>query len=218
MAKFITYLRVSTQKQGESGLGLEAQRNTVKIHAQQKKADIIAEFVEVESGKKNDRPKLNEAIQFAKDNNAVLLIAKLDRLSRNAGFIFKLRDTGVQFECCDIPDANTLTIGIFATVAQHERERISERTKQALAAKKDRGEQLGKPENLDDAARMKGAKANRLKAEQNEANKRAKLMAVSLRQSGKSFQQIANELNNNGFYTPTGKHWNVGSLNRLVNR
>ena len=136
MAKFITYLRVSTQKQGESGLGLEAQRNTVKIHAQQKKADIIAEFVEVESGKKNDRPKLTESIQYAKENNAILLIAKLDRLSRNAGFIFKLRDTGVQFECCDIPDANTLTIGIFATVAQHERERISERTRQALAAKK----------------------------------------------------------------------------------
>lgn len=218
MAKFITYLRVSTQKQGESGLGLEAQRNTVKIHAQQKKADIIAEFVEVESGKKNDRPKLTEAIQYAKENNAILLIAKLDRLSRNAGFIFKLRDTGVQFECCDIPDANTLTIGIFATVAQHERERISERTRQALAAKKARGERLGKPDNLDDSARIKGAQANKMKAEQNEANKRAKLMAVSLRQSGKSFQQIANELNSNGFYTPTGKHWNVGSLNRLVNR
>jgi hypothetical protein len=104
--------------------------------------------VEIESGKKNHRPQLLAAIAEARQAGATLLIAKLDRLSRNAGFIFALRDSGVDFVCCDMPDANTLTVGLFAVIAQHERETISKRTKDALAAKKARGTQLGSPQNF----------------------------------------------------------------------
>ena len=110
-----------------------------------KRATPVGEYVEVESGKKNQRPQLLAAIAAARAAGGVLLIAKLDRLSRNAGFILALRDSGVQFACCDMPDANTLTVGLFAVIAQHERETISQRTKDALKAKKARGAQLGQP-------------------------------------------------------------------------
>ena len=146
MKSYVAYLRVSTQKQGQSGLGLAAQRAAVQAFPPV--ARLVAEFVEVESGKKNERPQLAAALALAKATGATLLIAKLDRLSRNAGFIFQLRDAGVDFVCCDMPDANTLTVGIFAVLAQHERELISQRTKAALAAKKAQGAQLGTPANL----------------------------------------------------------------------
>lgn len=107
----------------------------------------------MESGKKNNRPQLLAAIEYARKVKATLIIAKLDRLSRNASFIFTLRDSGVDFVCADMPDANTLTIGIFAVLAQHERELISSRTKAALQMKKKQGVKLGKPENLTDQAR-----------------------------------------------------------------
>ena len=153
--KFIAYYRVSTQKQGASGLGLEAQKAAVTSFVREQ-MHILGEFVEVESGKKNHRPQLHAAIAAAQSQNATLLIAKLDRLSRNAGFIFALRDAGVSFVCCDMPDANSLTVGLFAVIAQHEREAISKRTKDALAAKKARGAILGSPRNLTTAARNKG--------------------------------------------------------------
>ena len=125
-SKYVAYYRVSTKAQGDSGLGLEGQRSAVFNFV---KGTIVAEFTEVESGKNNQRAQLSAAIDRAKKENAVLVIAKLDRLSRNASFIFTLRDSGVNFQCVDMPDANTLTIGIFATLAQHERELISSRTK-----------------------------------------------------------------------------------------
>src|SRR4030095_6309592 len=115
----------------------------------------IASFTEKESGKINSRPQLLTAIDYAKEHSATLLIAKLDRLSRNASFIMTLRDTGVNFVCCDMPEANTLTIGIMAVMAQDERERISRRTKDALAVLKKRGVKLGNPKNLTDKARKK---------------------------------------------------------------
>ncbi len=139
--------RVSTQKQGISGLGLDAQRAAVQAFVADP-TQLGAEYVEIESGKKNQRPQLLAAMAEARRVGATLLIAKLDRLSRNAGFIFALRDSGVDFVCCDMPDANTLTVGLFAVIAQHERETISKRTKDALAAKKARGAQLGSPQNL----------------------------------------------------------------------
>ena len=116
---------------------------------------ISREYIEIESGKNNNRTQLTAAIEDANRTGSVLLIAKLDRLSRNAGFIFQLKDSGVQFVCADMPDANTLTVGIFATIAQHERETIAKRTKDALAAKKARGEQLGNICNLMLAGRQK---------------------------------------------------------------
>ena len=113
MEGIISYYRVSTQKQGNSGLGIEAQRATVTDYAQRAGALVVAEFIEVESGKRNNRPQLAEAIAEAKRTGATLVIAKLDRLARNAGFVFALRDAGVKFIACDIPEANTLTVGIF---------------------------------------------------------------------------------------------------------
>jgi DNA invertase Pin-like site-specific DNA recombinase len=155
---YVAYYRVSTKKQGVSGLGLDAQKQTA--YSFLKESDrIVKEFVEIESGKNNQRIQLDEAIRFARNNKYTLLVAKLDRLSRNVSFIFTLRDSGVDFVCADIPDANTLTIGIFATIAQHEREIISRRTKDALKAKKLKGFKLGSPKNLSDFSRTQAVKA-----------------------------------------------------------
>ena len=119
--RYTTYYRVSTQKQGNSGLGLDAQRAAVRTFVPDP-TQLGTEFVEIESGKKNQRPQLLAAIAEVRRAGATLLIAKLDRLSRNAGFIFALRDSGVDFVCCDMPDANTLTVGLFAVIAQHARD------------------------------------------------------------------------------------------------
>jgi DNA invertase Pin-like site-specific DNA recombinase len=200
---YIAYYRVSTKQQGQSGLGLEAQRTQVKSfignHAQ-----LVREFVEVESGKRDSRPQLTQALAFAKQQKARLVIAKLDRLSRNAGFIFALKDSGVDFVCADMPDANTLTIGIFATLAQHERELIGERTKKALAAKKQQGFQLGTPRNLTPLAQQKGVAAIKAKAATNPNNQRALLTIKGYVGQDKTLQQIADELNASGFRTANG--------------
>jgi DNA invertase Pin-like site-specific DNA recombinase len=143
--KLVAYERVSTARQGKSGLGLEAQRKAIDDYAQTKGGTILARFTEVESGRKNDRPELEKALQLARITGATLVIAKLDRLSRNAAFLLTLRDAGVSFVACDMPEANDLTVGIMALVAQQEREAISRRTKEALAAAKARGVKLGNP-------------------------------------------------------------------------
>src|SRR5690348_16777797 len=142
--KFVSYLRVSTARQGKSGLGLEAQREAVRQFVTSRAGHIIApEFVEVESGKRNDRPELVKALKRCRLTGAKLIVAKLDRLSRNAAFLMTLRDSGADFVAADLPEANTMTVGIMAVVAQHERETISHRTKAALAAAKSRGKELG---------------------------------------------------------------------------
>ena len=146
MEQYIAYYRVSTQKQGNSGLGLEAQRSDVSRFVE-RGGTLIADYQDIESGKKNDRPNLIKAIEECKKRNATLLIAKLDRLSRNASFIFTLHDSKIKFVCCDMPDANSITIGIMAVLAQDERERTSQRTKAALAELKRKGVKLGSPQN-----------------------------------------------------------------------
>lgn len=212
--KFISYYRVSTKRQGESGLGLEAQQATVKAFL--KPGDsLVAEFVEVESGKRNDRPKLMEAIDLAKRESATLLIAKLDRLSRNAAFIFALRDSAVEFKACDLPDANTLTVGIFAVLAQHERELISQRTKAALAAKAARGETWER-NKLTDEARKAGVAARQEKARQNVENRRAAELAQLYRQQGMGYQRIADQLNRHGHKTRNGAAFKAMSVKRLL--
>lgn len=216
MKKYVAYYRVSTAKQGASGLGLEAQSAAVATFL--KGATLVAEFVEVESGKKNYRPQLNAAIAAAKSEGAVLIIAKLDRLSRNAGFIFALRDSGVDFVCCDIPDANTLTVGIFAVIAQHERETISKRTRDALQAKKARGEKLGTPENLTEAVREQGFVARQRNAREHSGNRQATALIVSRRSQNASFNQIAAELNNLGFTARRGGAFNQKQVQRLYDR
>jgi len=216
MKKYVAYYRVSTVKQGASGLGLEAQSAAVATFL--KGAPLLAEFVEVESGKKNQRPQLTAAIAAAKAQGAVLVIAKLDRLSRNAGFIFALRDSGVDFVCCDIPDANTLTVGIFAVIAQHERETISKRTKDALHAKKARGEKLGTPANMTEAVRTKGLLTRQRNAREHSGNRQAAALIASRKAQNVSFSQIATELNNLGFLARRGGNFNQKQVQRLYER
>jgi len=143
--RFVSYLRVSTARQGRSGLGLEAQRSAVKTYLDGGRWTLVREFVEVESGKRDDRPQLAKALHLCKVSGATLVIAKLDRLSRNAAFLLSLRDAGVKFVAADMPEANSTVVGIMAVLAQDERERISARIKAALAEAKRRGTKLGNP-------------------------------------------------------------------------
>jgi DNA invertase Pin-like site-specific DNA recombinase len=141
--KYVTYLRVSTQKQGARGLGIEAQRKMcadfIKVHG----GELLQEFIDVESGTHRDRPGLLQAIACCKKNDTTLVVAKLDRLARDVEFCFKVVNTGIEIHFCDMPQINTLLLGVFASVAQYERELTSDRTTKALAAKKARGEKLG---------------------------------------------------------------------------
>src|SRR5712691_6826905 len=143
--KFIAYLRVSTDKQGHSGLGIEAQRKAVSDYLDGGNWQLLAEHVEIESGKRSDRPQLTAALAHAKATGAMIVIAKLDRLARNVAFISNLMESGVEFVAVDMPMANRLTVHVLAAVAEHEREAISARTKAALAAAKARGQKLGNP-------------------------------------------------------------------------
>jgi DNA invertase Pin-like site-specific DNA recombinase len=158
---FVAYYRVSTQRQGRSGLGLEAQRKAVQDHLNGGNWRIVAEYTEVESGKRKDRPKLADALKACRVHGAKLIIAKLDRLARNVAFVSNLMESGVDFEAVDFPQANRLTIHILAAVAEHEAKAISERTRAALAAAKRRGVKLGgyRGAKLTAKARMAGCKA-----------------------------------------------------------
>lgn len=230
--KYIAYYRVSTKKQGESGLGLEAQKEQVRRFVNCSDC-ILAEFTEVESGKKDNRPQLNEAIRTAKEKNATLVIAKLDRLSRNASFIFALRDAKIDFVAVDMPDANSLTIGIMAVLAQDERERTSKRTKDALKAKKARanvkgtkehqkfvttGRVLGTPENLTSEARAKGMQVRISKAANKASNRQAIAMIENLRKDGLSMQKIADRLNSLEMKTSRGGKFHASTVKMLLDR
>ena len=217
MIDYIAYYRVSTQQQGRSGLGLEAQQQAVRSFLKDGQP-LRAEFTEVESGKRDTRPQLTAAIAQAQRIGATLLIAKLDRLSRNASFIFALRDSGVKFVAADMPDANHLTVGILAVIADHERQAISDRTKAALSALKARGVQLGSPQNLIPAAREKATDTLRRNAYDHPQNKRAGAYALSLHQQGKTLSGIAAELNTHGFTTRRGKQFHAMQVKRLIER
>src|SRR6266516_3788877 len=156
--KFVSYLRVSTDRQGERGYGIEAQRKAVADYLDGGNWQLLGEFVEVESGKRNDRPELAKALAACKKHRATLVIAKLDRLARNVAFIANLMDGKVDFVCCDMPQATRLTIHVLAAVAEHEREMIAARTKAGLAAAKARGVRLG---NVDLAGANRGAALDR---------------------------------------------------------
>lgn len=168
---YCTYLRVSTQKQGASGLGLEAQRKMCEDFIRMSGGKFASEFLDVESGTHRDRKGLWQAIDYCKKNNCALVIAKLDRLARDVEFTFKVINTGIEIHFTDMPQVNTMILGVFASVAQYERELISSRTKQALDAKKKRGEALGAAtdkwqaamtdEKRKEAQRKKGATQNR---------------------------------------------------------
>lgn len=215
MEYYTAYYRVSSQKQGRSGLGLAAQEASVNSFLKGQKNLLNGVFKEVESGRNNYRPELEKAIKYCKKHNTTLLIAKLDRLSRSAAFIFQLKEDKVNFICCDMPEANTLTIGIFATLAQYESELISQRTKAALAVLKAKGVQLGKPENLTLMARKKAWKTNQIKAQNNPHNRRAKGYIKQLRNQGLSYQKIAGILNEEGFKTAQENSFLATTVRRL---
>lgn len=217
MKKYISYYRVSTKRQGKSGLGLEAQKRAVNNFLRSED-ELLKEYKEVESGSNNERPELMKAIKFSNENQVTLLIAKLDRLSRNVSFIYMLQDSKVDFVCCDLPDANSLTIGIMAVLAQDERERISHRTKVTLAELKAKGVKLGSPQNLTEDARQKGVRSRKQNALKNENNKKATALIVSMKKEGKSYKFIANALNEYGFVTRYKKSFSSMTVKRLFDR
>jgi len=215
--KYVAYYRVSTKKQGKSGLGLDAQRDTVQKFIKRNGDRIIAEFTEVESGKNNDRLELSKAIEMAKENDATLVIAKLDRLSRNVSFISQLMDEKVKFVCCDMPEANELTIHIFAAMAQFERKRISERIKEALGAKRVREPDWkpGNPQNLTKEARQMAYDSISRKAREDKGVRHAFHFIRPLREQVVSYDKIATMLNKEGYRTRRGKKfrgWQVWNI------
>lgn len=215
MKKYIAYYRVSTRKQS---LGIEAQRSTVMSYlSNMQDACMVAEYEEKESGKDNNRMQLNEAIKECKLHNATLIIAKLDRLSRNVSFIFALRDANVDFICCDLPEFNSLTLAIFAGLAQQERELISSRTKAALAEKR-KVKTLGSPANLFnnmDKAISNSKTTRKAKALNNDNNRKAFSLIQALRNANNSWNSIAFSLNSNGFRTANNSVFSAIQVQRV---
>jgi DNA invertase Pin-like site-specific DNA recombinase len=219
--KFVAYYRVSTAKQGRSGLGLEAQQEAVRSYLNGGAWQLVDEVVEVESGKRNDRPKLAEALRLCRLHGATLIIAKLDRLARNVAFISNLMESGVEFTAVDFPQANRLTVHILAAVAEHEAKAISTRTKDALAAAKARGTSLGGDRGNLPAVAKDGAKAS-VAARIAKANNRASDLAPiieELKAAGAvSLRQIAAGLNGKGIRTGRGGEWSAVQVKRVLDR
>lgn len=222
--KFISYLRVSTARQGASGLGLEAQRDAVTRYLNGGHWQLVREIVEIESGKRNDRPAIAEALRLCRLHRVPLVIAKLDRLARNVHFISSLMESGVDFVACDFPEANRLTVHILAAVAEHEASMISARTKSALSAAKARGKVLGGLRG--DVARipsmaLKGAKQSAIVRQQGAAKRRDDLMPVitALRAKGaNSLREIALGLNEAELTTTRGGKWTATQVQRVLLR
>ncbi|HMT80313.1 MAG TPA: recombinase family protein [Azonexus sp.] len=220
--KLVAYQRVSTTKQGNSGLGLEAQQAAIQAYADRTGACIVESFTEIESGKLNERPELLKALHHAKVTGSVLVIAKLDRLSRNAAFLLTLQDSGVRFVAADMPEANNFTVGIMALVAQQEREATSKRTKEALQAAKARGTKLGNPNGA--AALLRAGKGNAagvqaVKAKAQEYAQEMQAVLTHLQAQGKtSLGALAEALNVGGYKTPRGGAWHKTSVKNLLAR
>jgi DNA invertase Pin-like site-specific DNA recombinase len=223
--KFISYLRVSTAKQGHSGLGLEAQREAVANYLNGGKWSLVKEVVEIESGKRDDnRPKLAEALRLCKLHKATLVIAKLDRLARNVHFISGLMESKLDFVAVDLPEANRFTVHIFAAAAEHEARAISTRTKEALAAAKARGTRLGgrrmsanEWQEIVAAAKPAAWQANKEKA----AKGRAVVLPEikQLQASGaRSLREIADGLNAQDIPTPRGDKWSAVQVKRILDK
>jgi DNA invertase Pin-like site-specific DNA recombinase len=209
MTKYVAYFRVSTQRQGASGLGLEAQQAAVAAFCKP-----VETFTEIESGKRSDRPQLALAIGVCKRIKATLVIAKLDRLARSVHFVSGLMESGVDFIACDNPHATRLTIHILAAVAEDEARRISDRTKAALAAYKARGGRLGNPRNLTTVAARRGRAAN-VRAAQSHREPIQRI-ANELRDKGYSLTAIAETLTGRGILTRRGNAWSATTIMRLL--
>jgi DNA invertase Pin-like site-specific DNA recombinase len=207
---FVAYYRVSTDRQGRSGLGLEAQRQAVQSFVSTERGQAVADFTEVETGKRADRPQLREALAACRRRKAVLVIAKLDRLARNLAFVANLMESGVEFVAVDMPHADRFTLHIFAALAEEEGRRISQRTRAALAAAKARGTVLGA--------------TGRVLAERNRASARCRAaelaqMIESLRSEGIiTARELADALNARGIAGAGGGRWHPTSVRRMCQR
>jgi DNA invertase Pin-like site-specific DNA recombinase len=211
--RFVSYYRVSTDKQGLQGNGMEAQKNSVGRYLSSLDCELLGSFEEVESGADNRRPQLKAALQLAKAKKAILIIAKLDRLSRNAAFLLTLQESGVDFVACDMPNADRLSVGIIALLAQRERELISERTRAGLAVAKSRGAVLGNPNPT-------GALKKAREAIQSRKKGFAESVVKSIREiqstGVESLNRIADCLNKRGEKTPRGSQWTATAVKRIL--
>ena len=216
--KFVSYLRVSTAKQGVSGLGLEAQRATVESYLNGGKWTLVQELLEVESGKRNDRPALAEALRLCRKHKATLVIAKLDRLARNVAFISNLMESSVEFVACDMPTATKFTIHIMAAVAEQEAEMISQRTKAALSAAKARGTKLGGRRVSAEEWGGICASARVERSRQVAADREKILPAIRTAQANgaKTLKEIAGALNAQGIPAPRGGEWSATQVMRVM--
>lgn len=217
--KFVAYIRVSTDRQGRSGLGLEAQRRAVADFLNGGDWKVIAEFQEVESGGRDDRPELAKALALCRLHNATLVIAKLDRLSRDAHFLLGLQKASVRFVAADMPEANEMIVGIMAVVAQAERKMISARTKAALAAAKARGVQLGRPGNLrNQVVGQERARARRTEMAAERATDLLPIITDIQAAGAATLREIAAGLNERGIPTARGKSWSAVQVSRVLKR
>jgi DNA invertase Pin-like site-specific DNA recombinase len=217
--RYCAYLRVSTSRQGASGLGLQAQQEIIRKYLNGNSP--IAEFVEVESGRKSDRPKLHEALELCKKKKATLIVAKMDRLSRNVAFTSQLLDSDIEIVFCDFPKANRLVLTIIAAISEYEAGLIRQRTKAALQVKKEQGCQLGKPENLMhnlDKAIANSRNTNQEKARNNPNNKRAVAILRSLINKTTNCSEMARVLNDEGFLTSRGGRFSSKQVSILLTR
>ncbi|EDU99443.1 recombinase family protein [Phocaeicola coprocola DSM 17136] len=218
-SQYVAYLRVSTHKQGLSGLGLEAQREIIRNHLHD--TNPIAEFVEVESGRKSERPKLKEALTLCRKEDATLIVAKLDRLARSVSFLSGLLESDVEIVFCDFPQANKMVLHIISAISQYEAELIAARTKASLQAKKSRGFRLGNPEHLLNKHRQaiqNSINTCKAKADSNPNNKRAVAMLRTLVKENHSYKEMAEILNNEGFVSSKGCAFTKSTVYKLIKR
>jgi len=213
--KFVAYYRVSTTKQGVNGLGMEAQKDAVRNFLNGGNWKLLAEFAEVESGKRNNREELLKAIALCRKEKATLLIAKLDRLARNAAFLLNLRDSGIDFIAVDMPSADKFTVGIMALVAEKERDMISQRTKDGLAVARKRGIKLGNPRPMKAVKRAVAANKERADAY---AVKLAGVIREIQNGHVASLRGVAQCLNARGFKTPNCKEFAAQSVKNILGR
>lgn len=219
MEKLIAYYRVSTKKQGRSGLGLDAQRKMVSDFVKAQGGELIAEYTEVESGKFDARPELAEAIKLAGLVGARLVVGKLDRLSRDLHFILSLQKSRVNFVVCDLPGCDTFTIHIYGALAQRERELISARTRAGLAVAKARGTKLGTNNLPTEIVKQASAKGNRaIKNTADEFAVKVKPVISALQAQGKSLRGIAAELEGLGVKTARGGRWTPTAVRNALAR
>jgi len=214
MSQYVSYLRVSTDRQGKSGLGMDAQRQAVLEFINGNGHVVLKEFIETETGKGSNalakRPVLKEALDFCRKNKAVLVVAKLDRLARNVAFVSALMESKVEFVCCDFPQANRLTIHILSAVAEHEREMISKRTKEALAAARRRGVKLGSPSI--------GKLVEQRKREAHNFAESIRAEVERMQAEGLSQRKIVEALNERDTKAPRGGRWTLLQVQRLLKR